>query len=311
MDYIYGKLCQKVKEVEYSGGTTDTIQVNIDQDTNVITADYIGEQGDVTKEYVDQQIAGLSTEYLSLNGGTMSGALVLENEGYSTTIDGQHITIEDDGTEVLSIDSGSVTAGYVQAKEIRGYNSEDNATVATFNGVSIGHIQDSSAEDRAYDIGKSSTLEIQTPLIEIGKNNEGVREDIRITGVATPTNDNDAVNKKYVDDNSGGQKLYQHNIIIKTINYTTQAYVGVIISNSSVPFDSESLWQYLYDHNFNNSSKLLGVTGYDAVNKRVGIGIYYNSSAGTHVPWFLYGTIDNTSLSNESALVANDVVVEI
>lgn len=199
MDYIYGKLCQKVKEVEYSGGTTDTIQVSVDNDTNVITANYIGEKPDVTKEYVDEQIAGLSTKYLSLTGGTMRGALVLENEGYSTTIDGQHITIEDEGTEVLFIDSGFIKAGSIQAKEVMGYNSEDNATAATFNGVSIGHIQDSSAEDRSYDIGKSSTLEIQAPLIEIGKNNEGVREDIRITGIASPTNNNDAVNKSYVD----------------------------------------------------------------------------------------------------------------
>lgn len=199
MDYIYGKLCQKVKEVEYSGGATDTIQVNIDQDTNVITADYIGEQGDVTKEYVDEQIAGLSTKYLSLNGGTMRGALVLENEGYSTTIDGQHITIEDDGTNVLSVDSGFIKAGSIRVTEVASYNSEDNGTAGIFNGVFISHKQDSSPEDRSYDIGKSSTLEIQAPLIEIGENNEGVREDIRITGVATPTNDNDAVNKSYVD----------------------------------------------------------------------------------------------------------------
>ena len=67
MDYIYGKLCQKVKEVEYSGGTTDTIQVNVNNDTNVITADYIGPGGggDATKEYVDQQISN-TLNYVNL-----------------------------------------------------------------------------------------------------------------------------------------------------------------------------------------------------------------------------------------------------
>ena len=41
MDYLYGKLCQYIEEREYSGGTTDTAKVTVNNRDNTIKVDVL------------------------------------------------------------------------------------------------------------------------------------------------------------------------------------------------------------------------------------------------------------------------------
>lgn len=161
MDYIYGKLNNKVKSVEYNGINSDTTNItvdNSDREHRTIKVDVIKTPGTLT-------INNTNGESVSFNGS------IDENLTIDSPTTEQY---QDLVTKVNDLENNKVDKGQPGSKwQLYGIGSK---TTPLPNGNTI------------------STAEQALPMTVINRNTDGRAE------IATPINPLDIVNKQYADD---------------------------------------------------------------------------------------------------------------
>lgn len=204
----------------------------------------------VNKKYVDDAISGSITpptgDYLPLTGGEMQGAIAMgnfriTNLGDATSgkdainldqANNAYIKKAGDTTPGAQVFQSTVTVGNATDGVIANPDSS-NPNLAIKSGTESVYI--GVTNEKAYINTETNTLDFTAGSSE-------APEYTKLKGVATPTEDNDGVNKKYVDDaiaGSGGETYLKKGGDTTTGNYTfTSADSTITVGDSTSLKDS-------------------------------------------------------------------------
>lgn len=205
----------------------------------------------VNKKYVDDAISGSITpptgDYLPLTGGEMQGAIAMGNFRITNLADGTS------GKDAINLDQAN--GAYIKKAGDTTPGAQVFQNTVTVGSATDGVIAnpDSSNPNLAIKSGNEAIyvgvtnekayINTETNTLDFTAGSSESPEYTKLKGVATPTEDNDGVNKKYVDDavSGSGEGIYlKKGGDTTTGNYTfTSADSAITVGDSTALKDSE------------------------------------------------------------------------
>ena len=242
----------KAKQSDYVNKSGDTMTGDLNMNTHKITgvATPTGNTDAANKEYVDNAISG---DYLPTSGGTMSGNIDMNGNTIQNVKDPVNAQDAANKEYVDAIGEGVgknflPTAGGTMTGSIKFKQAGENPAIYT-----VLNDTERSIAGTALGFGVSAssgfTTEDNYALVRLGITGNGANAaeleligwdgteelPLRLTGVKDPSIDNDAANKKYVDDSVKGYLPLSGGTLTGALNLGEHSLAGVtaIIFNNN------------------------------------------------------------------------------